>query len=159
MTNIHDLYPSNYLKASDLNGREWDMTMDRVEMADMGNEKKPVLFFDRAEKGLVLNKTNANTIAAIFGPETNGWAGQLITLYPTTADFRGQQVPAIRVKMAQQMQQALQTSQAPLQQGNGLPNPSETVTRPVGGMGEVAAQQSEAPAPNFSQELSDEIPF
>lgn len=76
------------------------MTIDSVQMEDMGSgEMKPVIYFRGKDKGLVLNKTNANTIAGMYGPDTQGWQGRGITLFPTQVDFQGRQVAAIRVRM------------------------------------------------------------
>ena len=44
------------------------------------------------------NRTNARTIAELYGPETNDWRGRHITLFPTTTDFRGASVDCIRVR-------------------------------------------------------------
>lgn len=69
-------------------------------------EEKPVLYFNGKEKGLVLNKTNAQTIASLHSPETDNWPGRSISIFPTQVDFQGRQVEAIRVKLQQPQQQA-----------------------------------------------------
>ena len=70
--------------------------MSHVEMRDMGEEVKPVLFFEGKDKGLVLNKTNSNTISAAYGDETDVWVGMGIVLYETMVEFQGQRKPGIR---------------------------------------------------------------
>ena len=55
-------------------------------------------YFEGKSKALVLNKTNANTITDRLGPETDGWVGRGLTLYPTEVDFQGRRVAAIRVR-------------------------------------------------------------
>lgn len=96
--NISGAFPSTYLKAADLQGRRVSVTMANVHMEDIGGEQKPILSFVGKEKGLVLNKTNANMIAEITGSEeTDEWEGQTIVLYPTKTDFQGKRVDAIRV--------------------------------------------------------------
>lgn len=98
VVNINGAFPSTYLKASDLQGRRVSVTMAGVRMEDIGGEQKPILSFVGKEKGLVLNKTNANMIAEITGSEeTDDWHGQAIVLYPTKTDFQGKRVDAIRV--------------------------------------------------------------
>lgn len=97
--NLNDLYPSKYLSASDLGGREVTVTIERLEMQNIGeNDTKPIVFFRGASKGLVLNKTNAKNIGSLYGPETNAWIGQQVILFPAYVDFRGETVLAIRVK-------------------------------------------------------------
>jgi arabinogalactan endo-1,4-beta-galactosidase len=91
-------FPSEYLKAADLNGRNVRVKMDRVEMKDIGGDHKPILFFMGTEKGMVLNKTNANNISAAYGDETEEWQGKELVLFEAQVDFQGKTVPAIRVR-------------------------------------------------------------
>ena len=117
--NIDSAFPSDNLKASDLQGRSFTLTMGDVKMGEIGDDKKPILHFQDAEKPLVLNKTNANTIAEVYGTETNNWFGQKIEIYPSETDYQGKRVPCIRVRRP--MQQAAPAAQAPMGQtaGNG----------------------------------------
>ena len=96
--NINDAFPSNYLKAADLKGKVITVTMANVAHEKLGDDDKLILYFDGKEKGLVLNKTNANNIAAIYGPETDSWRGQRVALATAWVDFQGRSVEAIRVR-------------------------------------------------------------
>jgi hypothetical protein len=101
--NINDSFPSAYIKASDLQGRSVIVTINRVEFEPVGQkrEMKPILYFDGKDKGLVLNKTNANKIISITGSTlTEDWAGQSIIIYPTETSFQGDTVECVRVKSA-----------------------------------------------------------
>ncbi len=101
--NIHDAFPSNYIKASDLGTNQPVVTIDRVEREQVGKAKdnKAVLYFEGKTKGLVLNKTNANKIIELTGSAvTEEWNGQRIRLYATTTEFGGETVECIRVKAA-----------------------------------------------------------
>ncbi len=101
--NIQDSFPSKYLKAADLKGRTVVVTIDRVEMEPVGQTKdmKPVVYFADKEKGMVLNKTNANKIMQITSsPVTEEWIGHRIALYPTETSFQGDMVDCVRVKPA-----------------------------------------------------------
>lgn len=103
MPNINDAFPSNYLKASDLKGRSVVVVVDRVEFEPVGQSKemKPVLYFANKDKGIVLNKTNANKIIGLVGsPNTEDWKGHPIMLYPTETSFQGEMVDCIRVRAA-----------------------------------------------------------
>ena len=100
--NINEAFPSKYLKASDLQGRSIPVVMDRVEMEDIGRgEEKLILYFQGKAKGMVLNKTNANNIAALYTPDTDNWAGRQIVLFEAMVDFQGKTVPALRIKAPQ----------------------------------------------------------
>jgi hypothetical protein len=70
---------------------------------DMANhagerERKPVLYFQKATKGLVLNRTNAMIIAGLLGDESDNWIGKRIAIYPTRVKAFGTVQDAIRVK-------------------------------------------------------------
>ena len=70
-TTINDLFPSRFLKAADLNGQRRIVTIKKVTREELGKgkEKKAVVYFGEAKKGLVLNVTNARKIAAVTGSE------------------------------------------------------------------------------------------
>ena len=100
MTTVSDAFPSNFLKAADLNNRTIKLKMDKVIFEEIGQEKdkKPVLYFAEVKKGLVLNKTNATTIGSVHGQELEGWTGKEIELFEQTVPFQGQNVAAIRCR-------------------------------------------------------------
>lgn len=98
---ISAAYPSEYLKASDLQGQNVRVVIDRVEMRDVGDDHKPVLFFQGKSKGVVLNKTNSTNIAIAYGDETDEWTGKELILFETMVDFQGRSVAAIRVRSPQ----------------------------------------------------------
>lgn len=96
---ISETFPSKYLKAGDLQGRDVRVTMGNVELEKLGNDMKPVLYFKGKERGLCLNKTNSNTIAEAYGDDTDHWFGQEIILFSVMADYQGKVGPAIRVRV------------------------------------------------------------
>jgi hypothetical protein len=103
MPSIDSVFPSHYLKASDLNNASPTVTIDRLEIEPIGRDRemKPVLYFQGKEKGLVLNKTNASKIAQLLGSkDTDDWSGSKIKLYATEAEFGGETFEAIRIKAA-----------------------------------------------------------
>lgn len=104
------LYPSQYLKASDLKGRDVTLTIEHIvqevlEGQKGKKEKKAVVYFsevkpkpDEPRKRLVLNITNARTIAGLYGNDTDGWKGRRVTLFAATVDGFGKAVDAIRIR-------------------------------------------------------------
>ena len=142
---IDSAFPSNYLKAADLQGKEAKVIMKGVQMEDIGSDHKPVLYFQGKEKGLVLNKTNSTNISAAYGPETEDWNGKPIVLYTAWVDFQGRSVEAIRCRPARAADLAQSSPQAPVS-----PPP-----RSVREMEPPAAPQS-AYRPG---DMDDEIPF
>lgn len=98
---ISSAYPSNYLKADDLQGRRFTLTIERVAIENVGGqdnpEHKPCLYFQATQKGMVLNKTNAMNVSILYGDETDLWVGKQVELYVTQVPFQGRNVPAIRI--------------------------------------------------------------
>lgn len=143
--NINEAFPSKYLKASDLQGGSPTVTIDRVEMETLGDDRKMVVYFQGKQKGLVTNKTNANNIAALYGDDTDDWAGQKIMLVEAMVDFQGKSVPAIRIrgpKKQAQAQQSARPSSADMGRDDDQGAPPRRMT---GGISDQA--------------MDDEIPF
>lgn len=103
MANINEAFPSDYLRAADLQGNSIRVTIDDCVMEEIGRgrdaSRKPVLYFKGKKKGLALNKTNSMTIAQAFGMETDDWRGAEVELFPAMVDYQGKQVEAIRVRI------------------------------------------------------------
>jgi len=96
--NIDDAFPSQYLKAADLKDQTPTVTIDRIEIEQIGDDRKLVVYFRKVKRGLVLNRTNANTIAEIVGSrDAEQWTGHKILLTRAMVDYQGKRVPAIRV--------------------------------------------------------------
>lgn len=98
------MFPSKYLKAADLMGKDATVTIsgvkaEELQMTNGTKEQKYVLTFAGTEKMLVLNKTNAKSIAAALNEKRAvKWAGQKITLYPTECMSFGKITDCIRVR-------------------------------------------------------------
>ena len=128
--NINDAFPSKYLKASDLQGHNISVTIGNVVTEDIGKgDEKLIIYFQGHKKGMVLNKTNANNIGILYGPETEDWVGQPIIIFEAMVDFQGKTVPALRIRG---------------------PQPKDRPQRKVGGVSDMAideqmARESEAP--------------
>lgn len=103
MTHYRAMFDSDYLGAWDLKG-DTVVTIERVEagVLQQGTKKdrKPIVFFrgSRTGKGMALNKTNAKTIAKLYGNDTAEWVDQPITIYPTKTQFGAETVDCIRIR-------------------------------------------------------------
>lgn len=132
---VSNLFPSTYLKASDLQGRSIDVIINRFDVEVIGQDQRPVIYFEGKTKGLVLNKTNSGTISDSYGDETDDWIGQPITVYPSETDYQGKRVPCIRVR---------------------VPRPARAqYAAPV----KPAPAAAPAPMPAATIPMDDEIPF
>lgn len=97
------MFPSEYVAAIEFKGRDVTLTIASVRLEDLAirggkKERKPVLTFKETRKKLVLNKTNAGTIADAHGAAAEGWAGKQITLYPSRTQCGRDTVDCIRVR-------------------------------------------------------------
>lgn len=100
--NVNDIYPSKYVKAHDLGDKNVTVTIKSAAMEDLGYgkdaERKLVIYFEKATKGLILNRTNAMIIASIYTPETDNWIGKAVTLYSARVKAFGAWHDAVRVR-------------------------------------------------------------
>jgi len=99
---VTELFTSKYLKAADATPAI-TVTVQRVSWEKMkdqdGNEEnKPVIWFVEQEKGMVLNRTNAGTLTALFGSDVNKWIGQRAILGTEMVTAFGATKPALRFR-------------------------------------------------------------
>ena len=97
------LFKGEYISAAEFGDRRPTMTIAKVELCKLeqedGRQKdKGIIRFRETDRGWVLNRTNAECIAAMFGRETNDWVGKRVTLFSTPVKFGGKTEPGIRVK-------------------------------------------------------------
>ncbi len=96
---MNQIYDSKFLKASDLAGKEYQVTITKVDVQNMDDGKRKLcVYLNNRPKGVLLNKTNANMISKLYGSETNGWINKQIVVAPAWVDFKGEQVEAIRFR-------------------------------------------------------------
>jgi hypothetical protein len=101
MTTLNDLFPSPYLAASDVESNPVvtikHLTKKTMKNRDGEDEVKPVLFFNEFDKGMVLNKTNADIIGSMLGNVIEEWTGERVQLHSVMVEAFGKRQPAIRV--------------------------------------------------------------
>ncbi len=106
------MFPTQFLASEEFNDKDVTLKIKAVQienlrMVDGGAEDKPILTFEKTDKKLVLNKTNATTIADLYGNKAESWAGQSITLFPTTCQAYGKQVNCIRIRAGKPKKKAV----------------------------------------------------
>ena len=90
---VSEVINSDYIEHGDLDGRDVTLTIagidapGTVQRADKSKIDKPVLRFEKAKKGFVLNKTNMRLIRMMHGNDMARWVGKSVTLYPTTCQM------------------------------------------------------------------------
>ena len=141
-----DLFPSKYVKASDLEGGPKTVVIRELLVEEIGQgksaEPKGVLYFSDFDKGMVLNVTNCRTIEDGYGTETDAWPGKSIELFSTKVDFKGDRVDAVRVRIPKEPSA-----------GELLDEPTPRPKR------SEAAEEPDSGSADTVEDLDDEIPF
>jgi len=93
-----------FLKVADLQGRSVKVTVERTSVetlkSEEGDKQQVVLHFVGKEKVLGLNKTNAETMAALTGSRRpSDWQGYQIQLNPARTHFRDKVVDCVRIDL------------------------------------------------------------
>jgi len=94
-----DKYYGEYLKAEDVK-QEVNVTIQGVNLETIDGEQKLVIQLLGFNKRLVLNKTNKDRLKKRFGTsETDEWINKQFTLTTEQVQYKGEEVPALRVKI------------------------------------------------------------
>lgn len=149
--NMNDAFPSKWLKASDIEG-DMRVSIASVTMEDVGDDdRKPVVWFNEYDKGMVLNKTNANNVSALYGADSDNWIGKPMTLATAMVDFQGKSMRALRL-YAPNTRTGHNTTRKPAYQ-SGLP--AEQRQQSGDPRGNVPPPQSSA---DYAV-MDDDVPF
>lgn len=144
---INDAFPSTYISANDIT-KPTTVTIKHCSMELVGTghdaKDKLVLGFENAKKGMVLNKTNAMSIADLHGDDTDRWIGQSIELYSTQVTGPNGLTRGVRVRPPP-----------------GHTGPTHAEQRDAGQTwGSKFGNESQgAKTPDPSQDFDDDIPF
>jgi len=103
---IDKMFPRKYATGSDLEGPV-TLSIARVQPEKMRptpqspEVQKWVIYFNGAQKGVVLSRTLAEQISlAVGSDDTDHWIGREVTLYPQSVMVAGKERIAIRAKEA-----------------------------------------------------------
>ena len=139
---LEEFFPSKHLKATDLQGKEVRVTIARVEREKLGDDMKPVVYFNGKEKGVVLNKGNTTTLVDAYGKFSNDWFGQDVILLSVWTDYQGKPVQGIRMRIPSARDKTPVKREDPISSGV-----TERPSRAAGGVSDNL------------EKLDDEIPF
>ena len=94
---------SKYLRADDMIGKSVRVIISNVEDVEFDDAgAKPVLLFEGKNKGLVVNATNFDILAAGISNRTQDWVGHTIILRGAKTRFKGRMVDSIQVSVPKQ---------------------------------------------------------
>ncbi len=99
----YDEFFGDYLKTEHIKEeKEYEIKEVKIEKIGRGDqqEKKIVVYFEGLDKGLAMNKVNANAIAkAADSKEIEEWKGTKLVLYvDPDVTYMGETVGGIRIK-------------------------------------------------------------
>ena len=104
------LFDSTYFRWFDLSGSPALVSIRKVErlvevtMRGGAKKKVSIIHFSQVNgkienvKPLVLNRTNAETIAAIHGDYVPAWTGKELVLFQDQTKLKGKPVPCVRIR-------------------------------------------------------------
>lgn len=81
------LFPGRFIKAGEMDGKPATLTikdvyLDQLEGEDGREKPQAVVAFEEVNREWALNKTNAQCLVAMWGPDSGDWVGKRVTLYP-----------------------------------------------------------------------------
>jgi len=103
-THYKKLINPDYLGAYSLDpGKDMILTIrsvGREMITGTGGKKEecPVCRWAEEQKPMVLNVTNMKTIAKMYGPYIENWAGKRVQIYATTTKFGNDTVECLRIR-------------------------------------------------------------
>lgn len=118
LAHYRSMFDNAYIGAWDIpTGRDAVVTIKKITggtlKSQRGTDRKPIAFFEGKKKGMVLNKTNCKTIAAMYGDDTDAWIGKQIAIYASTTTAGGETVACLRVRSGEPRSGGQQTSMVP----------------------------------------------
>jgi hypothetical protein len=144
---------SRFLKADDLKAGEKKVrikavTAEVITQQGESPKTKLTLWFTNDERGFPLNITNNMTLRATFGDDTDLWIGKIVVLFTTMVDFRGQMVPAVRVRVP------------PLKQAAAAGNGQAAAVKPQQKIVDPELDEEPSAKPKtLGEALDDDIPW
>ena len=85
-SDFDDIYGSKFFSAADLHGEMIRRKIGKVEIGDLkekdgSTKRKFIVYFKGVDKPLVLNRTNAQKLAAALGKDRTAWIDVVVELY------------------------------------------------------------------------------
>jgi len=158
MPSVSQTYAGNFLNASELpTDRRLQAVITGVVVQTIGQgvEAQPKMVMSLKStsgkdwrKTVVLNKTNASILAAMFGDETDSWRGRHIEVWQENVMFQGRLLPGIRMTGAPPAHPA--------------PTPLQNALATAGRSSKRTVLDDEPAVPDqvaSGDDLDDEIPF
>jgi hypothetical protein len=98
LSDYDELYGGRFLTTADVKAPR-TATIERIdqELLNGASRPKAVVYLKGAPKGVVLNKTNATTLAHAFGKDFQNWIGKRVTVKAEPTQFQGKPTMGLRL--------------------------------------------------------------
>lgn len=164
MMRRNEALPSKYLNAADVGQNVYKLVIASVVMEKMENDgvMKPVMYFNNAQKAMVVNATNWDNMSQVYEDESQNWIGKTIEMYTESTRMpNGTAGRGIRIRPMAGADTAVamggQAGQVMPTQGTYGKEPQAPLGPGEEAMGQ--ANQGQAGPTDLEEELSDSIPF
>lgn len=116
--NWQALFPGRFISAAEFGGelivkqptfKIKAVASETLESLDAGKGPRTagIVYFDDYPRGWVLNKTNAQLVAAMFGDKVSGWTGRRVTLHAARVKLGREMTLGIRVMGSPELKQEM----------------------------------------------------
>jgi hypothetical protein len=107
MASIRDIYGSRFLNAEDIEGETivgpiLECGIENFADAVGGKKQKLVISLAQADKPIVVNATNADRIAAVYGDDWEQWLGKVVCIQSGRTRFAGKMVKCVEITAPKQ---------------------------------------------------------
>lgn len=94
-----ELHPGRFLKAGELKGKKWTLTVESFDLREIDGETKGTIAFKETPKLFTVNVINKKCLRAMFGDDPQTVVGKRVTIYPDKVKEAGsmQGDPCIRI--------------------------------------------------------------
>ena len=101
MPSFQEMFPSRFVNSAMLESGPLHLTINDVTQETVNNDGEQRWALNFAEIGqlLSLNKTNASTLAGLFGGDSDGWIGKRITLVRQEVEYKGARTWGVRISL------------------------------------------------------------
>jgi hypothetical protein len=146
-----ELFPSRFLRSVDLKGRDATVTIKAIKGEEIEEKMKAIVSFHETKRQWVLNRTNAEALKLMWGPECDDWLNKKVTLYPAAMKdpFGDGEITAIRVRGSPEITKAMN---AVIQRGRKT---IKVAVIPTGKKGAASAAKPKTPVPVEEADLAE----
>jgi len=105
---LSDAFPSKYLNAADLENKQFTATIDHIDYEKMRDgAEKPVVYFAKITRGVVLNKTKAKFLSELSKSLSfDDWVGLDVHVSAGVTNFGGEETACIKFARSAKAKQA-----------------------------------------------------